>query len=109
MKPTFYYEILTVVIVALITFMTRLLPFLVFGRKKEVPKAVDYLGKVLPPAIMATLVIYCLKTINLLHFPNGIAEITGVVVTAAVHIWKKNTLLSIGTGTVLYMLLIRFI
>ena len=67
----------------------------------------QYLGKYLPPVIMGTLIVYCFKNVNFLAFPNGIAELVSVAVTAGLHIWKKNTLLSIGAGTVCYMILIR--
>ena len=91
---------------ALVTVLTRFLPFAVFG-KRPLPRVVVYLGRVLPPAIMAALVVYCLKDIDLTAFPFGLAQLISVAVTALVHLWRRNTLLSIALGTACYMVLIR--
>lgn len=93
--------------VSLATFTTRAIPFLVFPKGKEIPKVIQYLGKVLTPAIIGMLVIYCLKSVSFLKAPYGIPEGIAVLVTAGLHVWKRNTLLSIGVGTVLYMILIQ--
>lgn len=103
------HSLAIIAVVALCTLLTRALPFLLLGGKKEIPKTVQYLGRVLPPAIMAILVVYCLKSINLLQGSHGIPELVSVAVVAVLHIWKKNTLLSIGGGTVCYMLLIQLV
>lgn len=105
----YLYPVLVVVVSALVTMLTRFLPFWVFGTKRPVPEAVRYLGGILPPAIMATLVVYCLKSITPLTGNHGLPELIGVAVTALVHLWKRNTLLSIAGGTAVYMLLIHFI
>lgn len=97
-----------IAVTALVTILTRFLPFAVFG-KRPLPRVVVYLGRVLPPAIMAALVVYCLKGIDLTAYPFGLAELIGVAATAAVHLWRPNTLLSIAVGTVCYMLLTRFV
>lgn len=94
-------------VVALCTVLTRALPFWILGGRKEVPATVQYLGKVLPPAIMAILVVYCLKNINLLEGSRGLPEFLAVALVAVLHLWKKNTLLSIGAGTVFYMILVQ--
>ncbi len=94
-------------VVALCTVLTRALPFWILGGRKEVPATVQYLGKVLPPAIMAILVVYCLKDINLLEGSRGLPEFLAVALVAVLHLWKKNTLLSIGAGTVFYMILVQ--
>ena len=98
--------ILIVAVTALVTALTRFLPFAVFGRR-PLPRMVTYLGRVLPPAIMAALVVYCLKDVDLTAHPFSLAEIIAVAVTALAHIWKRNTLLSIAVGTACYMILIR--
>lgn len=95
-----------IAVTALVTILTRFLPFAVFG-KRPLPRVVVYLGRVLPPAIMAALVVYCLKDIDLTAFPFGLAELISVAVTALVHLWRRNTLLSIALGTICYMALIR--
>lgn len=103
------HGIAIIIVVALCTFLTRALPFWLFGGKKELPLTVQYLGKVLPPAIMIILVIYCLKTINIFAGNRGIPEFLAIGLVAALHIWKKNTLLSIGAGTAFYMLLVQVV
>lgn len=95
-----------IAVTALVTVLTRFLPFAVFG-KRPLPRVVVYLGRVLPPAIMAALVAYCLKDIDLTAFPFGLAQLISVAVTALVHLWRRNTLLSIALGTACYMVLIR--
>ena len=94
---------------ALVTAATRFLPFLIFGNGKKTPDIIVYLGKVLPYAIMGMLVIYCLKNVSFLQSPFGIPELLGCAAVAILHVWKRNTLLSIGAGTVLYMLLVQLV
>ena len=93
-------QIITIALCALGTQLTRFLPFLIFNEHKKTPLFVQYLGKVLPGAIFSMLIIYCLKNIS---FTQGIA------VTAGLHLWKRSMLLSIAGGTIVYMLLIRFV
>lgn len=89
--------------------MTRWLPFLLFPEKKELPQAVLYLGKVLPPAMMGLLVVYCLKHVTWLSAPHGAPELLAIAAVVLLHRWKENVLLSIGGGTVLYMLLVQVV
>ena len=103
------HDILLIVVLTLVTMATRFLPFLVFGEKRETPKLITYLGQVLPFAIMGMLVVYCLKDVNFLQKPFGAPELIGIAITAALHIWRRNSLLSIGVGTVCYMLLVQFV
>ena len=103
------YLFLTVVIISAVTAALRFLPFIVFSGGKKTPRTVLYLGKVLPFAIMAMLVVYCLKSVSLLSYPFGIPELIGVAAVVLLHIWKRNTLLSIAGGTVSYMLLIQLV
>jgi branched-subunit amino acid transport protein AzlD len=98
---------LIILLVALTTFATRVAPFLIFPKGKEIPKTIQYLGKVLTPAIIGMLVVYCLRNTTILYAPHGIPELIAVVVVAVLHVWKRNNLLSIGVGTVLYMVLIQ--
>lgn len=106
---SFAMSVATVAVAAACTFLTRLVPFVLFGRKREVPRLVVFLGNVLPPAIIATLIVYCLKSVHLLDFPSGIPELLSIALVALLHIWKRNTLLSVGAGTICYMLLIQFV
>ena len=103
------HSVWIIVVAALVTAATRFLPFLIFGGGKKTPDIIVYLGKVLPYAIMGMLVVYCLKDVNFLASPHGIPELLSCVAVAVLHIWKRNTLLSIGFGTVFYMLLVQFI
>ena len=89
------------------TILLRFLPFLVFG--KTTPKYVTYLGKVLPPAIIGMLVIYCLKDISPMENPFGIPEFVAAVCVAGMQFWKRNSLISILTGTVIYMVFIQIV
>lgn len=103
------HDILLVAIVALVTAFLRFLPFLIFGENRTTPPLIAYLGKVLPFAIMGMLVVYCLKDVHFLSGSFGIPEILGCAVVALLHVWKRNTLLSIGAGTVCYMLLVQLV
>ena len=103
------HEILLIVISALVIAATRFLPFLIFGDKWKTPPIIEYLGTVLPCAIMGMLVVYCLKDISFLQSPYGLPELIACTVVAALHVWKRNSLLSIGGGTVCYMLLVQFV
>lgn len=100
---------LLIAAVALITAALRFLPFLIFGQNKKTPPLITYLGQVLPYAIMGMLVVYCLKDITLSAAPFGIPEAVGCAIVVLLHVWKRNTLLSIGVGTVCYMLLVQFV
>ena len=101
--------VLTIAVCALVTAGLRFLPFLIFGENRKTPGMIAYLGTVLPFAIMGMLVVYCLKDVSMINAPFGIPEALGCAVVAGLHIWKRNTLLSIGAGTVIYMLLVQVV
>ena len=101
------YTAAAIGIAAIMTMLTRGLPYLLFGRKKKLPKIIDYLGSFLPPAIMIILVVYCLRSIKLTVFPYGLAELISVALVVGMQLWKKNILYSILLGTACYMILIR--
>ena len=103
------HDIALVVVVALVTMLTRFLPFLIFGGKRQTPKIITYLGQVLPFAIMGMLVVYCMKDVRFLAAPYGIPELISCALVAGLHIWKRNSLLSIGAGTVFYMVLVQLV
>ena len=100
---------LTIIVVALVTALLRFLPFLIFGENRTTPPLITYLGQVLPFAIMGMLVVYCLKDVSFCTGSFGIPGILGCAVVTLLHIWKRNTLLSIGAGTVCYMLLVQLV
>lgn len=101
------HSVLIIIVVAAVTIALRFLPFLIFRENQKTPPFVAHLGQVLPNAIMGMLVVYCLKGISFRCAPFGIPEIISCLVVAVMHIWKRNTLLSIGLGTVCYMALIQ--
>ena len=96
-----------VLICAGVTLALRALPFVFFGGRKEVPRLITALGHTLPPAIMAALVVYCLKGVPFGALDDGAKQLIAAAAVVALHLWKRSTLLSIGAGTALYMLLIR--
>lgn len=102
-----YHTLFIILTVSLVTALTRFLPFLIFSKQEKLPDIITYLGKVLPTAIMAMLVVYCLKDLNVTVFPYGLKELAAVLVVAVLHIYKRNILLSIVCGTLCYMLLIQ--
>lgn len=99
--------LIMILAVAAGTQLTRWLPFWLFPEKKKPPRAVIYLGRVLPPAMMGLLVVYCLKGVAWLEAPHGAPELLAIAAVAALHWWKRNVLLSIAGGTALYMLLVQ--
>ncbi len=96
-----------VLISAMITFALRLLPFVIFRNEKELPDTIKRLGEVLPSAIMAILIIYCLKDVGDNFMADGVWRLVAVTIVAVSYKWKHNTLLSILLGTVCYMLLLH--
>lgn len=102
-------HIITIALCALATILTRFLPFLIFSGKKPAPKYVQYLGKALPAAIFSMLVVYCLKNVSIFTGSHGLPELMGILLTVALHLWKRQMLLSIAGGTIGYMLLVQFI
>ena len=102
-------EIITIGMCVLATLLTRFLPFIVFSEKKKTPKFIEYLGKALPAAIFALLVVYCLKNVDVTAGSHGIPEFISVAVVAALHLWKRKILLSMAGGTLCYMLLVQLV
>ena len=105
--PSNSYIIITIAIMAVVTALIRFFPILLFTKK--VPKPIEYLGKVLPFALMGMLVVYCLKSVSFIKYPYGIPEAIAIAAVALLHKWKHNTFLSIISGTVLYMVLVQVV
>ncbi len=101
--------LIVIFVVAAVTLATRALPFALFAGKKQPPAFIRYLGSILPYAVMAVLVVYCLKGVQFNSWAGFLPELIAVVVVAALHVWKRNNLLSIGVGTALYMVLVQFV
>ena len=102
------YAAAAIAVMAGITLFLRVLPFAVFGKRKT-PAFIEFLGKFLPYAIMGMLVVYCLKNMNLFAGTHGIPEILASAAVVRLHVWKRNTLLSIAVGTVFYMFLVQVV
>jgi len=102
-------QMIMIAMVVLGTMFTRFLPFLVFPSGKTTPKYVQYLGKVLPAAVLGLLVIYCFKDVSFLSGSHGVPELIGVASVTLLHYWKKNMLLSIAGGTIVYMLMVQMV
>jgi branched-subunit amino acid transport protein AzlD len=98
-----------IAVVAIVTMLIRFLPFLIFGGGKETPAYISYLSSVLPYAIIGMLVVYCLKDVSLLSAPYGLPELIAAAVVIALHLWRRNTLLSIAVGTFVYMVLVQVV
>ena len=99
--------IAAIAVMAIVTFLTRVLPFLLFDRGESPPTLVLYLGRVLPPAIIAMLIVYCLRGVSFSTPGGWVPQLLCVAVVVALHLWKHNNLLSIFGGTVLYMVLVQ--
>lgn len=102
-------QIITIAMCVLGTVITRFLPFAVFSSKRPTPRYIQYLGKILPGAIFAMLVIYCLRNVSLLQGSHGLPELIAIALTVGLHLWKRQMLLSIAGGTVCYMILVQFL
>ena len=102
-------QIITIAMCVLGTMATRFLPFLIFSEKRPTPRYVQYLGTALPAAIFGMLVVYCLRNVDLTAGGHGLPELIAIALTVALHLWKRQMLLSIAGGTVCYMLLMQMV
>lgn len=107
MDSSTIHALLQILVMAAVTIAIRFAPFVLF--EKHTPKAIVFLGEVLPFAVIAMLVVFCLKNVNVLEGNHGIPELIAVVLVATLHKWKHNTLLSILAGTISYMLMLQFL
>ena len=101
--------LLTVAAVSLGTMLTRFLPFMIFPAGKPTPGFIRFLGKYLPSAVFGLLVVYCLKHVTLFSGSHGLPELIAIAVTAGLHLWRRQMLLSIAGGTACYMLLVQLV
>ena len=104
---TVFQQIITIAMCVLGTMATRFLPFLIFSEKRPTPRFIQYIGKWLPYAVFGMLIVYCLKNVSPVSGTHGLPELIAIAVTVALHLWKRQMLLSIAGGTACYMLLIR--
>ncbi len=101
--------LVSLLIMAVITFLLRALPFIIFNSKRKTPQYILWLGEVLPFAIIGMLVVYCLKHVEFTSAPFALPEIASCLFVAIIHVWLRNPLLSIGSGTALYMFIVQVI
>ena len=106
---TLTQRLVTIALCALATILTRFLPFLLFSSGRPTPKYVRYLGRALPPAIFGMLVVYCLKNVSIVSGSHGLPELIAIAVTVGLHLWNRQTRLSIAGGTIAHMLLIQLV
>lgn len=106
---TLTQQLITIAMISLGTMLMRFLPFIIFPAGKPTPKYIQYLGKVLPGAVFGMLVIYCLKNVSIITSPHGIPELIAIAVVVVLHLWKKQMILSMGVGTIVYMLLVQLV
>ena len=103
------HSALIVAVIALVTTLIRFAPFLLFPQDRELPAIVTKLSSLLPSAVIGMLVVYCLKGVKLLSSPHGIPELVSCAFVVLLHVWRRNTLLSILGGTALYMILLQLV
>ena len=109
MNSVSIHALLMVLVMAVVTHLLRAFPFIVFGLTGKAPRIVIYLGRALSPAAIAVLVVYCFRQMDFSCAMNTVPDVVAGAAVVALHLWKRNPLLSIISGTVVYMLLIRLI
>lgn len=102
-------QVITIGMIILGTVLTRFIPFWLFPADKPTPAYIQYLGKVLPAAVIGLLVIYCFKDVSLIAGNRGIPELLCAGITLLLHFWKRSMLLSIAAGTISYMVMVQMI
>ena len=103
------HAVLLVGVMSAGTILLRFLPFLLFPSGKKTPAFVTYLGKVLPFAMIGLLVVYCLKDVSVFSGSHGLPELIAIAAVVVLHVWRRNSLLSVASGTICYMLLVQFV
>lgn len=98
--------LITIILMGLAVQITRFTPFILFGNLEKIPPMVEYLGKVLPAAMMGLLVVYCFKDLNYSDFSSLLPSIVATASIVVLHLWKRNTILSISVGTIIYMIML---
>lgn len=103
------HSLILVGVMAVVIALTRFLPFFIFPEGRKRPKVITYLGSVLPYAVIGMLVVYCFKGVNVLQYPWGIPEALAALLVAGLHIWRRNTLISVFSGVAFYMVLVQVV
>ena len=105
--PDMRHAMIIILVMGLMTLATRILPVLIFGRGERVPEYILYLGKVVPYTAMGLLIVYCLRDVQVTESPHALPELISITAVTLTYLWKRNTILSVVVGTVLYMILIQ--
>ena len=103
------HSVLLIVVISVVTMLLRFLPLWIFGNGQQTPAVIQYLGKVLPYAIMGMLVVFCLKSVSFVSAPHGLPELIACGTVVGLHLWKRNTAVSIVGGTVVYMMIVQMV
>ena len=101
--------LLTLAVIGTVNLLLRFLPDLLFSGKRKTPRFLLVLGEALPHAVMGMLIVYCLRNVSVVSYPYGLPELISCILTAALHFWRHNSLLSIGCGVASYMLLVQIV
>ena len=109
MSESTIHDLLLVLVMAVFTALLRFLPFIAFPEGRKRPKVITYLGTVLPYALIGMLVIYCYKSVSVFEYPYCLPELIASALVAVLHIWKKNTLISVFGGVLFYMALVQLV
>lgn len=80
-----------------------------FPADRPAPRYIRYLGNALPGAIFGLLVVYCLRSVDVLTGTHGIPEALGILVAGGLYLWRKNMLVAIFASTALYMVLVNLV
>ena len=107
--PDYRHALIIILVMGLITLATRILPVLIFGRGEKVPDYIMYLGRVVPYTAMGLLIVYCLRDVPVLEAPHALPEAISLAVVVLTYLWKRNSILSVVIGTVLYMVLVQMV
>ena len=102
-----WHAMLIILVMGAVTLTTRILPVLIFSRDEKVPEYILYLGKVVPYTAMGMLIVYCLKDTTVLEAPHALPELIAMGIVIGTYLWKRNSIISVVTGTVIYMLLVQ--
>lgn len=102
-------SLLLIAVMAVVTAFTRFLPFMAFPEGRKKPKVITYLGSVLPYAVIGMLVVYCFKGASVLEYPYCLPELLASALVVALHVWRRNTLLSVFGGVIFYMILVQLV
>lgn len=107
--PDHRHAMIIILVMGLMTFATRILPVLIFGRGEKVPEYIMYLGRVIPYTAMGLLIVYCLRDVPVLDSPHALPEAISLAAVCLTYLWKRNTIFSVVAGTALYMVLIQLV